>query len=116
MVTTCTITRVPAGAQVTDPLTGHVTTVPVGVYTGPCKVQTGDAMGVSIEPGEVAAELLRYELHLPVVGSETVRRGDLAVITAAATDTAMVGRRLRIKDEFYKTWDTARRFRVEEVT
>lgn len=114
MVDACAITRVTA--QVTDPLTGHVTPGTAAVYTGKCKSQTGEALGQAIEPGEVEAVLILTELHLPVVGSEGVRRGDVATITAAAHDTSLVGRKLRIKDVMYKTFATARRLRVEEVT
>lgn len=116
MVDACLIERVTG--QTTDDLTGVVTPTYATTYTGVCKVQTSGsgAMGDRADVGEVAQVVLRIELQLPVVGSEAVRRGQRATITACVHDAAPVGRTFLIRDEQHKSFATARRLQVEETT
>lgn len=116
MVDACAIVR--RTGQTTDDLTGAVTPTTTAVYSGACKVQTAGAgsLGDRTDAGEVTRDVLRMELHLPVVGSETVARGDIVTITASALDPALVGRTLLIRDLVHKSYLTARRLVVEEVT
>lgn len=116
MVDTCLIRR--STSVVTDDLTGQVTPIYATVYTGRCKVQTPSAGGDGrrVDVGEVAVVVLRPHLHLPVVGSESVRRGDEVSITAGTNDTALTGRTWLVRDEMTKTYATARRLILEEVT
>lgn len=114
MVDTCTVTR--AGSGTTDDLTGEVTSTPTTVYAGRCKVQQAAAMGQRVDAGEASTVLLRLEVHLPVAGSEDVRRGDLVTITASANDPALMGKTFRVHDQAAKSFATARRLGVEEVT
>lgn len=114
MTDTCTITR--AGTPTTDPDTGEVTDNPTTVYTGRCKVQQANVQSRPQSPGEAAVLMVRREVHLPVATSGGIRAGDLVEITACPLDPDMVGRRLRVRDEHGKTFATARRLGVEEVT
>lgn len=114
MVDACTIMR--AGTSTTDDLTGEVTDTPSTVYSGRCKVQQAAAMGQRVDAGEGSALLMRREVHLPIVGSEAVRRGDRITITVAVNDSAAEGRPFIVRDEFTKSYATARRLGVEEVT
>lgn len=116
MVDACTIAD--TTSLITDDLTGQVVATRAPVYTGKCKVQTSGsgALGDRTDVGEVALVVLRLELHLPVLGSENVHRGGLVTITASVTDAALVGRTFRVRDLTHKTWLTARRLQIEEVT
>lgn len=116
MVDACTIQR--RTGQTTDPLSGAVVPTYVSKYVGACKVQTAGAgaMGRRYNVGEVAEVMVRLELHLPIVGSENIARGDLVTITASVLDAALVGRVLRVHDLSHKSFATARRFLLEEVT
>lgn len=114
MVDQCTITR--SGEPVTDPDTGEVTDTPTEVYAGKCKVQQQAVQSRPQTPGEAAVQMVRREVHLPVATSGGIRVGDLITITACQLDPDLVGRRLRVRDEHAKTYATARRLGVEEVT
>jgi hypothetical protein len=114
MLDACTVTA--DGPVTTDDLTGATSGTPATTYSGKCKVQQSAAMGQRVDVGEGSIVLLRLDVHLPVGGSESVRRGQLVTITAAANDTSLVGRTFRVHDEAYKSFATARRLGVEEVT
>lgn len=116
MVDACTIQH--RTGQTTDPLSGVVTPTYALKYSGKAKVQTAGAgsMGRRYNVGEVAEVMVRLELHLPIVGSESVARGDLITITVCLHDAALVGRVMRVHDLSHKSFATARRFLLEEVT
>jgi hypothetical protein len=116
MVDTCTIQR--RTGQTVDHLTAAVTPTYTLKYSGKAKVQTAGAgaMGRRYDVGQVAEVMVRLELHLPIVGSETIARGDLVTITASVLDAALVGRVMRVHDLSHKSFATARRFLLEEVT
>lgn len=114
MVDSCTVTS--GGTITTDDLTG-ATTVTGGstVYTGKCKIQQG-AGAQRTDAGEVVQVLLGLQVHLPVAGSENVTRGAVVTITAAVNDTALVNRTFRVRELAFKSFATARRLGVEEIT
>lgn len=115
MLDTCTIR--PITGQTTDPDTGVVTpTLGAAVYTGKCKIQTQKPFPSTPDAGEHLWTVGPLYLHLPVVGSEQVATGQEAVITASVGDQANVGRVFRIKSGDRKTYATAFRPLVEEVT
>ena len=86
------------------------------VYVGPCRVKAVNAQSLGVEAGPVEWGVHVDELHLPVTGSEDVRPLDVATITGAACDPALVGRRLVIRGWPARSLATARRFRVDEVS
>lgn len=104
------------GGGTVDDLTGAVTGGATAIYTGRAKIQQSTAMGQRVDAGEVSTVLLRLEVHLPIAGSEQVARGDVVTVTAAAHDTALVGRTFIVHDLAFKTFATARRLGVEEAT
>lgn len=116
MVDTCSIQR--RTGQFTDDFTGAVTPTLAPVYAGVCKLQGGGkGLGDRVQTGEATAVVLRLELHLPVVAASAgVARGDLVTCTASAHDPALVGRTFLVRDLAHKSWLTARRFDLEELT
>lgn len=114
MLDTCTIRA--AGPVTTDDLTGTTSSTSAVTYSGKCKIQQATAMGQRVDAGEGSTVLLRLEIHLPVVGSENVARGQVVTVDSSVNDQSLVGRTFRIHDEAYKSFATARRLGVEEVT
>jgi hypothetical protein len=112
----CVITA--AGTGTTDDLTGEVTGGTTTIYTGKCKVQQSGrgSQGQRTDSGQLSTILLRLEVHVPVAGTEAVTRGAVVTITAAANDSALVGRTFAVHDLSFKSFATARRLGVEEVT
>ena len=118
MLDTCVITRPGDGDKVWNPDTGTYDPVPpVTVYSGRCKVQTRDVQVATADVAGREAFIVEWRLDLPVVGSEGVRQGDTAEITASVLDAALVGRRFVIQGPHVGTAKTARRLPVvAEVT
>lgn len=118
MLDTVTVTRLvpdPTGAS-TDGETGVVTPSYTTVYTGPCKVQeTQSEVARPEEVGQAERFVGRLELHLPVtvVG---VASDDIATITATVLDPDLVGRVFHVRELAHKTFATARRYGIVEVT
>jgi hypothetical protein len=115
MVDACTITR--GGTVTTDDLTGGTTVVGgTTIYTGKCKLQQGPgAAAQRADAGEVVSYLLGLQVHLPVVGSEAVQRGDTVTITTATLDQALANRTFTVQDLLLKTYGSSRRLGCEEV-
>ena len=99
-----------------DPVTdadGFVTASSTLVYEGAAKWQSPSGWQRS-QVGESDTAAGGLELHLPFDASSGVRVGDVVECTASL-DSALVGRRFGVVDEFAKTLATSRRFRVEVV-
>lgn len=113
MVDTCTISR--TAGETTDPDTGQITPTTTTVYSGPCKVQQMAAIARPEVIAEAAVFVSRYDLHLPmsVIG---VASDDLVTITASVHDPDLVGRTWHIRELAHKTWASARRMSMIEVT
>lgn len=107
----CAIVRL--GTPVTDPDTGVVTIPETEMYSGKAKVQTYEAQESHPEAGESVRTVQRYALHIPV-GSYAPAVGDVATITTAFADPALVGRRYRVTALLHKTLATAYRLGVTE--
>lgn len=90
---------------------------PATIYTGMCKVQTRDVQVTTPDVAGREAFIVEWTLHLPVEGSEAVRQGDTATITASALDAALVGQVFTVQGIHVGTAKTARRLPVvAEVT
>lgn len=113
MVDTCIIDR--PGEPVTDPETGAVTPSYTPVYEGKCKVQLTASQAASPEAGGAVFTVQRGRVDLPV-GAGPIETGDRARITAARFNPALVGNVYRVTELFEKTWPTAQRIPVEELT
>ena len=119
MVDACSITRAGVGQPVFDPGTGQYTDPPrVDVYVGKCRTQVTAIIANSTDSqgGERAYRVQGSEFQLPLTGTDNVSIGDVAEITAAGFDPALVLRKFTIIARFEKTHATSRRLRVEEAT
>lgn len=115
MLDECTITAQAVPATF-DPATGE-TTVSAGaeVYAGKCKVQARALVPSTPEVGGQLLEVVSIEVHVPVT-VDGLERGQEVVISAAAADPQLVGRRFLITTVPVKSFATARRLRCEETT
>jgi hypothetical protein len=113
MADACTITR--GTGEVVGP-GGVITPTTSTQYDGPCKVQQRAVAGNSDESGEATLLIVTREVHLPVLTSTTVKADDQITITAAAVDPALVGKVFVVRGEAGKTYASARRLQVIEVT
>lgn len=113
MLDTCTITRPGEGKGTWNESTGtYDPPAPTTVYAGKCKVQTRDVQVTTPDVAGREAFVVEWRLDLPVVGSEGVRQGDTATITASALDAALVGRVFTVQGPHVGTAKTARRLPV----
>jgi hypothetical protein len=117
MLDTVVVTRLNAGATTTDPETGQITPTYTTVYTGPGKVQVPLRATIArpATVGEAERFLARLEVHLPVTVTG-VTSDDIVTVTASALDPDLVGKVFHVREVSHKSWLTARRFGVEEVT
>jgi hypothetical protein len=84
-------------------------------YTGPCQVQTRTETGQAADVGEAYRIVTRRIVKLPMAVTGVVA-GDRIVITAAALDAALAGNVYIARDVEEKTFLTARRVTVLDVT
>lgn len=122
MVDSCIIDR--PGEPVTDPETGAVSPSYTLVYPilgweteddGRCKVQQTLAQSSSPEAGGAVFTVQGARLDIPV-GVGPVETGDRVRITGSLSSPALVGNVYRVVEIFEKSWQTAQRVRVEELT
>lgn len=113
MVDTCIIDR--PGEPVTDPESGAVTPSYTLVHEGKCKIQQTIAQSASPEAGGAVFTVQDSRLDVPV-GVGPVETGDRVRIVSAVLNPALVGNVYRIVETFEKSWQTAQRVRVEELT
>lgn len=113
MLDSCIIDR--PGEPVTDPETGAVTPSYTPVYEGKCKVQLGASQAASPEAGGAVFNVQRSRLDLPI-GVGPIETGDRVRITAARFNPALADNVYRVTELFEKTWQTAQRIPVEELT
>lgn len=113
MVDSCIVDR--PGPSVMDPLSGKVQPSYSPVYSGPCKVQQTLAQSSSPEAGGAVFTVQSARLDLPV-GVGPVAVGDRVRMVVASSNPDLVGNVYRVKELFEKSWQTAQRVRVEELT
>lgn len=96
---------------------GGVVTTPYGAayYTGRCHVQIKAEAGAGADVGEAYRIVTRRIVKLPMSVTGVVE-GDRITITAAALDAALVGKVYTVRDVEAKTFMTARRVTVLEIT
>jgi hypothetical protein len=112
MVDTCTIQH--TTGQTTNTTTGDVTPTYSLLYTGPCKVQGGDAASGQ-DVAEAHLAVLSPVLHVPIDVTGVVE-GDVVTITASVNDPELVGKVFRVQGPHHKSFATARRFVCTEIT
>ena len=94
---------------------GTVTNTYTTVYSGKCKVQQRQGVGRPTRVAEAEVFISRLELHLPVTVTG-VASDDIATVTASAHDPDLVGRVFHVRELAHKSFLTARRFQIIEVT
>ena len=117
MVDACTITRAGSGDTTFDPNTGTYTdAADTTIYTGRCEVQVSD--GLNAQTSDVGGHLvtdMRVTVKVPM-SVDGVWVGDVVTITASELDPDLVGKTYRVLGTFAKSFATARRLQVEEVS
>lgn len=113
MVDTCTVRR--RTGESTDPDTGVVTPTYSTIYAGKCRIQQRAGIARPATVGEAEVFLSRLELHVPtsVTG---IASDDIATVGASALDADLVGRVFHVRELAHKTFATARRYSIVEVT
>jgi hypothetical protein len=113
MLDSCTVHR--PGIPVTDPETGVVAPSLTLVYTGVCKIQQTISQASNPTAGGHSFTVQDSRVDFPVsAGPFAV--DDVVTMTASVLDPQLVGRKLRVVELFHKSYATAQRTRVEEVT
>jgi hypothetical protein len=113
MLDACTVGR--PGGLVTDPDSGSVTPSLTTVFDGPCKVQQTIAQSSSPEAGGHQFTVQSSRVDFPVAAGPFLP-GDVVTVTGSVLDAQLVGRRFRVVELFHKSFATAQRTRVEEIT
>lgn len=112
MLDSCVIDR--PGEPTTDP-DGVVTPSYTPVYEGKCKVQLTASQAASPESAGAVFNAQRSRLDLPV-GVGPIMPGDRVRIVTAMSNPALVGNTYRVTELFEKSWQTAQRIPIEELT
>lgn len=99
----------------TDPETGVITPTYSVVYAGPCRVQQRVPVARPEAIGEAGVFVARLELHVPV-SVTGIASDDVFDLTAAAHDQDLLGRVWHVRELAHKTFASARRYSLIEVT
>lgn len=117
MLDTVVVTRPNPATSTTDPDTGVVTPGFTAIYTGPCKVQQSAPASGSTDVGEAAVFINPLQLHVPVTATTAlIAPDDLATITVAVMDPSLAGKTFKMRGQAHKSFGTARRIPMIEVT
>jgi hypothetical protein len=113
MLDTVTVRR--RSSETTDADTGVVTPVWTVVYTGKAKIQQRSTQGSNRDVGEAERLASSLELHLPITATGS-QSDDVATVDASALDPQLVGKMFTVRGPAHKSFATARRLTVEELT
>ena len=114
MVDACTIVRT-TGALTQDETTGRITPTVTELYGGRCQVRAPALVAETPEVGARTATVQRLIIKVPVEVVD-VRIGDRVVVTDAVHDPELVGREFVVSGLHHKTFSTARKLAVDEIT
>lgn len=114
MADACTIRRRNGGTS--DPVTGYPTQPYTDLYAGRCRVQQAVAIARPHEVGEDHVLIVRFDLQLPIDGTDGLKVDDEVTITAAVNDADLIGRVFDILELAHKSEATARRVGMTERT
>lgn len=115
MIDQCIVRRVTGKTQGPGGVLTPVTTV---LYEGKCRlmVRTRERLGGSwVEAGEAQVIASRLELHIPTSAPE-VQEGDRVEMVSSTLDPLIAGKVFVARDSMVKTFVTARRITVIEVS
>lgn len=103
------------GASESD--AGVVTPTYATVYSGKAKIQQQAPANAPTDIGQAAVFVGQLQVHLPVTAATaTVAPDDLVTVTACLMDATLVGRTFRLRGPAHKSFATARRFPMVEVS
>lgn len=124
MVDDCVIRRPSTSSEFnSDPaVLDYVSAPPTTVYGGTgrhaddkCRIHGYQPQESTPDSGQHVFTVQRYFISIPI-GKGPVAVNDVIEITGALLDAANVGRKFRIASLFNKTFATAQRLMVDEVT
>jgi len=96
---------------------GNVTPTYSTVYSGKAKIQQAAPATTPTDIGQAAVYTGQLQLHLPVTDTTAaVSPDDLVTVTACVLDASLVGQTFRLRGPAHKTFLTARRFPMVEVS
>lgn len=101
--------------EVTDGELGTVTPTYATVYSGKAKVQRAAPSAAPTDVGEASLLVGQLEVHLPIAVTGVVA-DDRITVTASVLDSALVGKTYKVRGVLEKSFATARRLAVIEVT
>lgn len=101
--------------QTTDPDTGVITPTWTTVYSGKCKVAQAAASGSPENVGEATVMASELQLHLPI-SATGVTTDDRATVVTSTLDPDLAGRKFTIRAPMHKTYATARRLPLQELS
>lgn len=113
MVDTVTVRR--KTGESTNSETGVVTPTLSTIYTGVCKVQQRAGIARPAAVGEAEVFVSRLEMHVPV-SVTGIASDDLATVDTSAHDQDLVGRVFHVRELAHKSFASARRYSIVEVT
>lgn len=109
------VIRQPSTRGEMDNDTGQATVTPGAVvYQGKCKVQTYEAHESTPDSGDHVYSVQRLSLHLPATVQVDVDY--IATITSSVLDPNLIGKKFRVAAFLHKSFATANRVQVDEVT
>jgi hypothetical protein len=115
MLDACTVQHQTGSSTDTD--TGVVTPTYSTVYSGKCKVQQSTPASGPTDSGEAAVYVSQLQLHVPVNATTAlIAPDDLATITACPLDSGLVGKAFHLRAPAHKSFATARRFPMIEIS
>lgn len=115
MLDACTVRR--ASGSSADPETGAVSAAHTTVYAGKCKMQQTAPAATPTVIGEAEVFIGQMELHLPVsTASAAVAPGDVVTVDTCVLDASLVGKKFKLRGPAHKSFATARRFPLTEVS
>ena len=112
MLDVCTVER--PGELVTD-AEGNVSPDLSLVYEGACKVQQTITQASNPSAGGHQFTLQDSRVDFPV-SAGPLAVDDVVTLVASVLDPQLVGRSFRVTELFHKSYATAQRTRVEEIT
>lgn len=113
MVDTCSVTRLTS--TITDAETGVTTPVYSTIYTGVCRIQQRSILARAFNVAEAQVYMGRLELHIPVSVTGVLSDDVLTVLTSRH-DADLVNRVFSVRELGHKTYESARRFSIIEIS
>jgi hypothetical protein len=101
----------------TESAAGVVTPTYATVYAGKAKIQQATPAPAPTDVGQAAVFVGTLQLHLPVtVATAAVAPDDLVTVTSCVLDASLAGKTFRLRGPAHKSYATARRFPMVEVS